>query len=60
MKINSIKFLIIIMLILMMTGILLGLFMVEIPEGNTEVLYMLLGVLAATLGRAVSDMFKKE
>jgi len=59
-KINSIKFLIIIMLILMMTGILLGLFMVEIPEGNTEVLYMLLGVLAATLGRAVSDMFKKE
>jgi len=48
------------MLILMMTGILLGLFMVEIPEGNTEVLYMLLGVLAATLGRAVSDMFKKE
>ena len=60
MKINSIKFLIIIMLIMMMVGILLGLFTIKIPEGNTEVLYMLLGVLAATLGRAVSDMFKRE
>ena len=60
MKINSMKLSIIIMLIIMMVGILAGLFFIEIPDGNTEVSYMLLGVIAAILGRAIADMFKKE
>lgn len=60
MRINSIKLTVVVMLATMITGISVGLFYVQIPEGNSEVFYMLIGILAATLGRAVADLFKKE
>jgi len=44
----------------MIAGILMGLFFIEIPEGNREVAYMLLGIIGTTLVRAIGDMFKKE
>ena len=60
MKINSIKLTVVILLAVMISGIAVGLFYVTIPDGNGEVFYMLIGILAATLGRAVADLFKKE
>ncbi len=60
MRINSIKLSVVILLALMIAGIAVGLFFIQIPEGNGEVFYMLIGVLAATMGRAVADLFKKE
>jgi len=60
MKINSIKLTVVVMLVLMITGILIGLFFIEIPEGNREVAYMLLGIIGTTLVRAIADLFKKE
>ena len=60
MKINSMKFTVVIMLALMIAGVLTGLFFIEMPVGNREVAYILLGSLFATFGRAIADLFKKE
>ena len=60
MRINSIKLTVVIMLMVMIAGIMMGLFYIEIPEGNREVAYMLLGIIGTTLVRAIADLFKKE
>jgi len=59
MKINTIKFLVVTMLILMVCGIVVGLFLLEIPPGNREVAYTILGTLIASTIHAISDLFKK-
>ena len=60
MKINSMKLMIISMLMCLMAGVIVGLFFISIPEGNSDVAYMLLGILANDLGHAINNMFKKE
>ena len=60
MKANSMKMSVIVMLILLMAGVLSGLFFIAIPQGNADVLYMLLGMLANDLGHAVGGIYKKE
>jgi hypothetical protein len=53
------KLAVIIMLVILLAGIISGLFLIEIPEGNREVAYMLLGMIGTTLIYAISDLFKK-
>ncbi len=60
MKINNIKLTVVILLMIMIAAISSGLFFISIPEGNGDVFYMLIGILLATLGRAMADLFKKE
>ncbi len=59
MKINSMKLLIIILEILLMSGVILGLYFIEIPVGNREVSYVILGALVNNLGHSINSMFKK-
>lgn len=59
MRINSMKLTVIILLVVLLAGIISGLFFVEIPEGNREVAYMLLGMFGTTLIYAIGDLFKK-
>lgn len=59
MRINSMKLLVVTQLILILTGIILGLFYVEIPVGNREVSYMLLGGVLSILVESVANLFRK-
>ena len=59
MRINSMKLSVIIMLVVLLSGIIVGLFFIEIPEGNREVAYTLLGMIGTSLIYAISDLFKK-
>lgn len=54
------KLLIIIMLLMMITGIIVGLFFIRIPEGNGEVFYMMAGMLLGIASTIIVLMFKKE
>lgn len=60
MKINSMKLTIIISLLVIFSGIIYGLFFVEIPTNNADVFYLIIGSLLATIGTAILNMFKKE
>ena len=59
MRINAMKLTVIIILVAVMAGIIAGLFFIEIPEGNREVSYMLLGMLGTALIQAIADLFKR-
>ena len=59
MKINNIKTLVVIALMLMLSGIILGLFFVAIPEENEKVAYMLIGMIGTALIQAITDLFKR-
>lgn len=60
MKINSMKLIIIIGLLLFLSGTMAGLFFKPIPVGNGDVIYMFVGILLGILSHAISGMFKKE
>ena len=60
MRINSIKLTVFIVLAMMVSGTIAGLFMKEIPVGNQEVTYMLLGSLIMGLITVAMGIFKKE
>ena len=60
MRINTMKLSIIIILLMMISGIIVGLFYVKIPEGNGEVFYMMAGMLLGIVSTIIVLMFKKE
>ena len=60
MRINSMKLTVVIILAVMISAIIAALFLREIPEGNLEVTYIILGSLLTIFGRAIADLFKKE
>lgn len=60
MKINTMKLTIIIFLLLMISGIIIGLFFIKIPDGNGEVFYMMAGMLLGIVSTIIVLMFKKE
>jgi len=60
MRINSMKLTVIIILAVMITGTVVGLFYKEIPEGNREVMFMVLGSLITGFISAIVSLFKKE
>lgn len=60
MKINSMKLLVVIMLLFLTIGIVAGLFFVEIPDGNREVAYTLLGAIASILISSINNLFRKS
>lgn len=60
MKINSMKLTIIIILAVMISGTVAGLFYKEIPEGNREVMYMVLGSLITGFISAIVNFSKKD
>ena len=60
MKINNIKFSIVIILAVMNSGVISALFILEIPQGNREVAFLILGSLLTVFGRAIADIWKKD
>lgn len=60
MKINSIKLTVIFMLAFMISGVAIGLFYKEIPQGNREAALIVLGSLVTALVHAIADLFKKR
>ncbi len=60
MRINSMKLTVIIILAVMITGTVTGLFYKEIPAGNREVMFMVLGSLITGFISAIVSLFKKE
>lgn len=59
MKINSMKFSIVLFLLFIVSGIIAGLFFVEIPDGNSEVSYTLLGAVSTILVTSIAELFRK-
>ena len=59
MRINSMKLMIIVILAIMLSGVVAGLFFKEIPQGNREAALIVLGTLVSELGHAIADLFKK-
>lgn len=59
MRINSMKFSIIVLLISLICGIVACLFFIEIPPGNREVAYVLLGGVLTAMINAIADLFQK-
>ena len=60
MKINSMKLTIIIIQLLMIGGIVGGLFFIEIPTGNREVAFVILGALTVDMVHSISNMMNKR
>jgi len=60
MKINSMKLTIIIMQLLMIAGIVVGLFFIEIPTGNREVSFVILGALTVDMVHSINNMMNKK
>ena len=60
MKINSMKMIIIIAMLMFLAGTMTGLFFKAIPDGNGDVIYMFVGILLGILSHSISNMFKKE
>ena len=60
MKINNIKFSIVVILASMNSGVITALFILEIPQGNREVAFLILGSLLTVFGRAIADIWKKD
>lgn len=60
MKINNIKFTIILLQLLILAGVIACLFMLEIPEGNQEVAYVALGALFNDVAHSINNMFQKK
>lgn len=59
MRINSMKLLTVMVLLSLISGIMTGLFFIEIPTGNREVAYLILGSLATMLVHSISNLFQK-
>ena len=59
MKINSMKLLVVILQLALVMGIMAGLFFVEIPQGNREVAYVLLGAISTNLVTSISNLFRR-
>jgi hypothetical protein len=47
------------MLSLMVSGVAIGLFLIEIPAGNRDAALVVLGSLVTSLVTAITDLFKK-
>lgn len=60
MKINSMKLTIILIQLLMIGGIVGGLFFVEIPTGNREVSFVILGALTVDMVHSINNMMNKR
>ena len=60
MRINSMKLAMIMILDVMVSGVIAGLFILPIPSGNMDVLYMMAGVLLGIMSTVTILMFKKE
>ena len=60
MRINSMKLTIIIFQLIIITGILCGLFFIEIPEGNREVAFVILGALTVDMVHSINNMMNKK
>ena len=60
MKINSMKMAIIIIQLFIIGGIVGGLFFIEIPSGNREVAFVILGALVVDMVHSVNNMMSKK
>lgn len=60
MKINSMKMIIIILLIVFLSGVMVGLFFKPVPDVNVEVIYMSIGMMFGILATSITTMFRKE
>ena len=60
MKINSMKLLIIMTQLVMVSGVITALFMLEIPAGNREVAYVILGALVTDTIHSINNMFQRR
>ena len=60
MKINSMKLTIILIQLLMIGGIVGGLFFIEIPAGNREVAFVILGALVVDMVHSINNMMNKR
>lgn len=60
MRINSMKLTIIVIQLLMISGIMTALFTIEIPEGNREVAYVVIGGLITDVVHSIKDMMNKK
>jgi len=60
MKINSMKMTIIIIQLFIIGGIVGGLFFIEIPSGNREVAFVILGALVVDMVHSVNNMMSKK
>ena len=60
MKINSMKMTIIIIQLFIIGGIVGGLFFIEIPSGNREVAFVILGALVVDMVHSVNNMMNKK
>ena len=60
MKINSMKLMIITLQLLLIGGIVCGLFFIEIPTGNREVSFVILGALTVDMVHSISNMMNKK
>ena len=60
MKINSMKLTIIIIQLVMIGGIVYGLFFIEIPQGNREVAFVILGALVVDMVHSINNMMSKK
>lgn len=60
MKINSMKLTIILIQLLMIGGIVGGLFFIEIPMGNREVAFVILGALVVDMVHSINNMMIKR
>ena len=59
-RINSMKLTIIIIQLMMITGIVVGLFFIEIPTGNREVAFVILGALTVDMVHSINNMMNKK
>lgn len=60
MKINSMKLEIINFELLIITAVLIGLFFLEIPDGNDKIFTLVLGALLSDVSHAINNMFHKR
>lgn len=60
MKINSMKFAIIILELIIISGVLLGLFLLTLPEGNRDAFTLVLGALLSDVSHSINNMFHKR
>ena len=60
MKINSMKLIIILLQLMLIGGIVGGLFFIEIPQGNREVAFVILGALTVDTIHSIANMMNKK
>ena len=60
MRINSMKLMIIMTQLFMIGGIVSALFLIEIPTGNREVAFVILGALTVDMVHSINNMMNKR